>query len=52
LIARDRAIERWLHTEVTAASDELKADRSKALTMDQVHTSLVAAHRRRATTRE
>lgn len=36
LMARDRAIERWLYTEVAAAYDELKADPSKALTPDQV----------------
>ena len=52
LIAKDRAIEQWLRTEVTAAYDELKADPSKALTIDQVRASLVAARRRRATTRE
>jgi putative addiction module CopG family antidote len=49
LIAHDRAIEQWLHTEVTAAYDEIKADPSTALTVDQVRTSLVAARRRRAT---
>lgn len=52
LIAKDRAIEHWLRTEVAAAYDELKADPSKALTIDQVRTSLVAARRRRATTGE
>lgn len=48
LIARDRAIERWLHAEVAAAYDELKADPSKALTADQVRASLAKARRRRA----
>lgn len=52
LIAKDRAIEHWLRTEVTAAYDELKADPSKALTIDQMRASLVAARRRRATIRE
>ncbi|CAM5380698.1 ribbon-helix-helix domain-containing protein [Rhodanobacter lindaniclasticus] len=52
LIAKDRAIEHWLRTEVAAAYDELKADPSKALTIDQMRTSLVAARRRRATTGE
>lgn len=52
LLAKDRAIEHWLQTEVAAAYDELKADPSKALTMDEVRASLIAARRRRATTRE
>ena len=52
LIAKDRAIEYWLRTEVTAAYDELQADPSKALTIDQVRASLLVARRRRATTHE
>lgn len=48
LIARDKAIEQWLRSEVTAAYDELKADPSKALTVGQVRTSLVAERHRRA----
>jgi hypothetical protein len=51
MIAHDRAIERWLRTEVAAAYDELKADPTQALTMDQVRASLVAARRRRADAR-
>jgi putative addiction module CopG family antidote len=51
LIAHDRAIEHWLRTEVSAAYDELKADPSKALTMEQVRSSLAAARRRRAVVR-
>lgn len=51
LMARDRAIERWLRTDVAAAYDELKADPSKALTPDQVRASLAAARRRRAAAR-
>lgn len=51
LIAHDRAIEHWLQTEVTAAYDELKADPSQALTVDQVRASLLAARRRRAKAR-
>ncbi len=47
LLARDRAVEHWLHTEVAAAYDELKADPSSALTLDQVRASLEEAHRRR-----
>jgi putative addiction module CopG family antidote len=48
LLARDQAIEKWLRTEVVAAYDELKADPSRALTIEQVRASLAAARRRRA----
>lgn len=51
LMARDRAIERWLHTEVAAAYDELKADPSKALTPDQVRAALAVARKRRTAAR-
>lgn len=51
LMARDRAIERWLHTEVAAAYDELKADPSRALTPDEVRAALAEARHRRATAR-
>ena len=47
LMARDRAIDRWLRTEVVAAYDELKADPSKALTPDQVRAALAGARNRR-----
>lgn len=52
LLARDRAIEHWLRTEVAAAYDALKNDPSKALTIDQVRASLTQARRRRAASRE
>lgn len=48
LLARDRVIEHWLQTEVATAYDELKADPSKALTVDQVRDALAQAHQRRA----
>lgn len=48
LVARDRAIEHWLRTEVAAAYDELKTEPSKALSADQVRTALAQARRRRA----
>lgn len=51
LLARDQAIEKWLRTEVAAAYDELKADPSRALTIDQVRTSLASARRRRTAAR-
>lgn len=47
LLARDRAIEHWLRTEVAAAYDELKADPSKALTIEQVRGSLAQAREKR-----
>lgn len=52
LAARDRALEHWLRTEVAAAYDEMKADPSKALTVDQVRQSLTESRRHRAAARE
>jgi|SRR5690625_2899445 len=48
LMERDQAIETWLREEVATAYDELKADPSKALTVDQVREALAEAHRRRS----
>ena len=48
LFARDQAIDHWLRTEVASAYGKLKADPSRALTPEQVRTSLAAARRRRA----
>lgn len=42
LIARDHAIEQWLHGEVSAAYDEIKANPSTILTAEQVRASLAA----------
>ena len=39
LLARDRAVESWLHQQVGPAYDELKA---RAVTADQVRTRLAA----------
>ena len=36
LLARDRAVENWLHEQVGPAYDALKADPSRAVTADQV----------------
>ncbi len=44
LIARDRAVESWLHTQVGPAFDALKADPSRAVTADQVRARLAAEH--------
>ena len=40
LQARDRALDTWLRTEVAAAYDKLKADPSRALSVDQVRQHL------------
>jgi antitoxin ParD1/3/4 len=46
LQAQDRALERWLRTEVVAAYDKLEADPSRALSLDDVRASLAARHER------
>ena len=45
LMARDRAMEHWLQSQVGPAYDALKADPSKAVTIDQVSTRLAAVHK-------
>lgn len=42
LMARDRALENWLHNQVGPAYDALKADPSRAVTIDQVRAHLAA----------
>ena len=44
LIARDRAVESWLHNQVGPAYDALKSDPLRAVTADQVRARLVAEH--------
>ncbi len=44
LIARDRAVENWLYTQVGPAYDALKADPSRAVSVEQVRTRLAAEH--------
>ena len=44
LMARDRAVESWLHDQVGPAYDALKNDPSRALTADQVRARLAAEH--------
>jgi antitoxin ParD1/3/4 len=46
LIARDRAVERWLREKVGPAYDALKADPSRAVTASQVRARLAAEHKR------
>jgi len=45
LLARDHAIEHWLKTEVAAIYDELKADPSKAIPINQVKQYLATRRR-------
>lgn len=42
LIARDRAVESWLHNQVGPAYDALKADPSRAVSIEQVRARLKA----------
>ncbi|WP_323165950.1 type II toxin-antitoxin system ParD family antitoxin [Pseudomonas bubulae] len=44
LLARDRALENWLASQVAQAYDTLKADPSRALSIDQVRARLAAEH--------
>jgi Arc/MetJ-type ribon-helix-helix transcriptional regulator len=44
LLARDRAVESWLHNQIGPAYDALKADPSRAITADQVRARLAAKH--------
>lgn len=44
LMARDRAVETWLHSQVGPAYDALKTDPSRAISADQVRARLAAEH--------
>jgi Arc/MetJ-type ribon-helix-helix transcriptional regulator len=44
LLARDRAIENWLHEQVGPAYDALKADPTRAVSIDDVRARLAAEH--------
>ncbi len=46
LMARDRAVERWLREEVAPAYDALKADPSRAVSAAQVRARIAAEHKR------
>ena len=46
LLARDRAVENWLQHQVGPAFDALKADPSRAVTVDHVRARLAAEHRK------
>ena len=45
LIARDRVVESWLLEEVVPAYDALKADPSRAVTVNQIRARLEAEHK-------
>ncbi|MHC8397959.1 ribbon-helix-helix domain-containing protein [Pseudomonas sp. MDT1-17] len=44
LLARDRALESWLTSQVAPAFDALKADPSRALSIDKVRERLANEH--------
>ena len=44
LLARDRAVENWLHSQVGPAYDALKADPSRAVTVEQIRARLATEH--------
>ena len=44
LLARDRAMEKWLHNQVGPAYDALKCSPASAITADQVLARLSAEH--------
>lgn len=49
LMARDRALESWLVGQVTPAYDALKADPSRAVSIDEVRARLAAEHQNATT---
>lgn len=44
LLARDRVVENWLHTQVAPAYDALKSNPSRTLTAENLRASLAAEH--------
>jgi antitoxin ParD1/3/4 len=48
LLARDRAVEDWLRDKVALAYDALKADPTRAVSVDHVRAALSAEHRKAA----
>jgi antitoxin ParD1/3/4 len=49
LMARDRAVENWLLEQVVPAYDALKADPSRAVSVEQVRARLASEHKAAAT---
>jgi len=48
LIARDRAVENWLRRDVAGAFDALKADPSRAVSIDKVRAKLASKYKKAA----
>lgn len=46
LLARDRAVDAWLHSQVAPAIDALKADPTRAVPPDAVRARLAAERRK------
>jgi antitoxin ParD1/3/4 len=46
LLARDRAVEDWLRKKVVPAYDALKADPSRAVSVEHVRAALSAEHKK------
>jgi len=46
LIPRNRAMDDWLRQEVEPAYDALKADPTRAVTLDQVRVTLAVEHKK------
>lgn len=47
LMARDRAVEHWLHAQVVPAYDALQTDPSRAVTADNVRARIGEEHAKR-----
>jgi Predicted transcriptional regulators containing the CopG/Arc/MetJ DNA-binding domain len=47
LMARDKAVESWLHNQVGPAYDALKADPSRAITIDQIRNRIATEKAKR-----
>ncbi|WP_287786408.1 type II toxin-antitoxin system ParD family antitoxin [Acidiphilium sp.] len=44
LLARDRVVESWLRDQVAPAYDSMKADPSRAVSIEEVRATLAAEH--------
>lgn len=51
LIARDRAMEEWLRSDVAAAYDALRANPASAVPLKQVRAKLAAEHNKKTQNR-
>lgn len=49
-VIRDRPVESWFHQEVGPAYDALKADPTRAISMEQVRARLAALHKKTTST--